>query len=143
MPEGSKTTAVDEGVDVETGNPTFGIGGHLDIDVAWVPSTVDPIDLFPVKGDANGPPGFSRQNGGAHFVRERVGFATETAADKSANHVDLVHGDIKDGREGTVRVVRDLLGGVELQAPVGVPVGHDSVGFGEPVVDAQHRPGTV
>ena len=42
-----------------------------------------------------------------------------------------------------MRVVRHLLRRVELEAPVGVPVGHDSVGFGEPVVDTQHRPRTV
>ena len=141
--EGSKTTAVDEGVDVETRNPTFGIGGHFHIDVAWVPSTVDPIDLFSVKGDANGPAGFPCKNSGAHLVRERVGFAAETAADKGANHVDLVHGDVEDGRESTVRIVRHLLRRVELEPPVRVPVGHDSVGFGEPVVDTQHRPGTM
>ena len=138
--EGSKTSPVDEGVDIETRNSAFIVGGHLHVDVAGVPASVDPVHLFPVEGDANRLPGFTSQDGSAHLVRKRVGFAAEATADKGANHVDLVHGDVEDGGERPVGVMGNLLRRVQLQAPVRPPMSDNSVRLGKAVVHARHRP---
>ena len=106
-------------------------------------ATVDPIHLFPVKRDAYRFSGLPSQQRRTHFMGERVGFAAEPATNKGTNDVDLVHGDIKHGGQGTVGVMRYLLRRVQLQTPVRVPMSHHGVRFGEPVVNAFHGPRAV
>ena len=72
MAEGSETASVDERIDVKARDSPLRVGGHLDVDVAWVAASVDPIHFFSVKRDSNGSAGFTCENGSAHFVRERV-----------------------------------------------------------------------
>ena len=141
--EGCKAAAVDEGVDVKARDATLRIRCHLDIDVAWVAAAIDPVDLLSVKRNPHGRTGLSCKNGGAHLMRKRIGFSTKTSTHKGADDVDLVHGHLENGGEGSVSVVGDLLGRVELQTAVGVPVSDHSVRLGEAVVNAQHVPGAV
>ena len=141
--KGCKTTAIDEGINVETGDSPRIIGRHFHVDMTWVAATIDPVDFFAVKGNSNGPAGFAGQQSSAHLVREGVGFSSKSSAHKGSNDVDLVHRDIQYRRKCTVRVVRYLLRRVELKSSVGVPMSHHGVWFSESVMNTGHRPGAV
>ena len=95
--EGRKTASVNERIDVKTRDSPLRVGGHLDVDMARVAATVDPVHFFSIERNPNGSAGFTCKNGSAHFVRERVRFSSKAATDKRANDVDLVHGDVENG----------------------------------------------
>ena len=96
MTKRSETTAIDQSIDIKTRDSPVIIGGHFHIDVAGMTTTIDPVNFLSVERDPHRSPGAASQDGGAHFVGERVRFATEPSANESANDVDLVHGDIED-----------------------------------------------
>ena len=73
-------------------------------------------------------------------MREGVRLAAESSADEGPDDVDLVHRYVQHGRKRTMRVVRHLLRGVQLQTTVGVPVRHDGMWFGEPVMNPLETP---
>ncbi len=103
-------------------------------------TSIDPKDLFSVECDADRAARLSRKDGGAHLVREGVGFTTEAASHKGAIDIDLVHWYIQHIRQGAVQIVRHLLWGVECQSTGRVPVSGYRVGLGEAVVDATEFP---
>ena len=72
VPEGRKAAAVDERIDVKARDTTRVVGRHFYVDVAWMATTIDPVNFLTVKGDANGASCLSGQQSGAHLVREGI-----------------------------------------------------------------------
>ena len=106
-------------------------------------ASVDPIHLFATEGDTDRPTCFTGEDSRTHFVWERIGFSTKTAAHKGTNDIDLVHWYFQHRRECSMCVVRDLLRSVELKTPVRIPVSYNSMGLSKTVMDSFHTPLSV
>ena len=138
--EGSKSTTIDESVDIKARNSSLLISGHLDFDVTRVSASIDPVHFFSSEIDSNRTSCFSSENGCAHLVREGIRFTTKTTSNKRSDYIDLVHWNLKNGRKCTMGVVWYLLWRIQLQTAVWIPMSNDSMWLCESMVNTFHSP---
>ena len=138
--EGSKSTTIDESVDIKARNSSLLVSGHLDFDVTRVSASIDPVHFFSSEIDSNWTSCFSSENGCAHLVREGIRFTTKTTSNKRSDYIDLVHWNLENGRKGSMGVVWYLLRRVQLKTTVWIPMSNDSMWFSESMMNTFHTP---